>query len=358
MAGSHDGESATVATVGTPGDEGFSLVDALVAKGRMTEAVDVLAARNRRSPTAADAVRLVELRSRATAGNYGEGRTPWPPEYGDPFPGLVQRVPEIPAERLTADVLGGAVLYHGSLIVRGVFSATQVARSVQLIEHVHSLREGVRPGAHEPDGVADAAWYHPLVTDRPKKNEALRQGVAAQGGTWLADSPVATAQILGELEDAGVIPAIAGHLGERPFFSLQKSTLRRSPPVFNLVAWHQDGSFLDRAVRTMNVWVALSPCGGDLPTPGLEIVPKRIAEVLPVDGVMSPHSVSYDLVAEIAADTPTVIPEFAPGDAILFDERCLHRTHLREGMTDIRYALECWFFAPSHQSPNYTPLLV
>jgi hypothetical protein len=154
------------------------------------------------------------------------------------------------------------------------------------------------------------------------------------------------------------IPAIAGHLGERPFFSLQKSTLRRSLPVYNLVAWHQDGSFLDPAVRTMNVWVALSRCGADHPTPGLEFVPTRIPEVLPVDGVMSPHSIPYELVAEIAARCPTVIPEFAPGDAIMFDERCLHRTHLSEGMTETRYALECWFFAPSHRSPNYTPLLV
>ncbi len=161
-----------------------------------------------------------------------------------------------------------------------------------------------------------------------------------------------------ELEQARVIPAIAGHLGERPFFSLQKSTLRRSLPLYNLVAWHQDGSFLDPAVRTMNCWVALSVCGGDRPTPGLELVPKRIPDVLPVDGVMSPHSISYELVAEIAAETPTVVPEFAPGDAMMFDERCLHRTHLTEGMTEVRYALECWFFAPSHCSPDYAPLLV
>jgi hypothetical protein len=80
--------------------------------------------------------------------------------------------------------------------------------------------------------------------------------------------------------------------------------------------------------------------------------------VLPVDGVMTPHSVSYDLVAELAQENPTVIPEFAPGDAILFDQILLHRTHLTEAMTEIRYALECWFFAPSHPASTYTPLLV
>ena len=53
-----------------------------------------------------------------------------------------------------------------------------------------------------------------------------------------------------------------------------------------------------------------------------------------------------------------VIPEFAPGDALMFDERCLHRTHLKLTMTRSRYALECWMFAPSHHTPNYTPLLI
>lgn len=45
-------------------------------------------------------------------------------------------------------------------------------------------------------------------------------------------------------------------------FSLQKSTLRRSAPVHNFSAWHQDGSFLGPTTRAMNVWVALTACGG------------------------------------------------------------------------------------------------
>ena len=60
----------------------------------------------------------------------------------------------------------------------------------------------------------------------------------------------------------------------------------------------------------------------------------------------------------MAADTPTICPEFAPGDALLFDERFLHRTHLSAEMTEDRYALECWFFAPSHPSSGYLSFLV
>ena len=28
-----------------------------------------------------------------------------------------------------------------------------------------------------------------------------------------------------------------------------------------MVAWHQDGAFYDSDVRTMNIWIALTPCG-------------------------------------------------------------------------------------------------
>jgi hypothetical protein len=108
----------------------------------------------------------------------------------------------------------------------------------------------------------------------------------------------------------------------------------------------------------MNVWTALTPCGGDRPTSGLEIIPKRMAEVLPSDSGIVRHSVARTVIDETIAETPPVRPEFEPGDGIVFDERLLHRTYLHENMTDDRYALECWLFAPSHPSPEYLPFLV
>lgn len=345
-------------------------VDRLEAEGKLVEAVDVLAAVNAHGPDPAIEDRLVDLRHRAAKSvDPGPGRSPWPPTYRDPFPELTGQVPEVPAAQLDTEMLGGAVSHHGALIVRGVFSEEAIALGVEAIERTHARQQamasdaaagGARTDASEtgkPGGEDDPrSWYRPFPVDN--RNDGLRQMVAKQGGTWLADSPASAGQLLAELEATGVTGAIRDHLGERPFFSVQKSTLRRSLPSYNLVAWHQDGSFLDEDVRTMNVWVALSPCGGDHPSPGLEVLPRRINEVLPVDGVMSTHSISYDLVDELAAEMPTVIPEFAAGDAIVFDERFLHRTHLTESMTEIRYALECWFFAPSHQATSYTPLLV
>jgi Phytanoyl-CoA dioxygenase (PhyH) len=331
---------------------GMVEADRLVRRGQLVEAVDLLTSVYRTDPEPDLAIRLRDLRHAATSSfDVGPGRTPWPPGYDDPFPDVSGRVPEIGRAELTTDVLGGAVAHHGALVVRGLFDDDMVARSVEAIHRTQDERER---GSANGWGTA---WYRPFASPQ-KRDEGLRRMVAEQGGTWLADSPAGTAQVLDDLASTGAIDVISRHFGERPSFSLQKSTLRRSRPKVKLVAWHQDGSFLDRGVRTMNVWLALSRCGGDYPAPGLEVVPRRMPEVLPVDGELTPHSISFDLIEQVATETPIIRPEFGPGDALMFDERLIHRTYLDHSMTEYRYALECWFFAPSHRSTGYVPFLV
>ena len=353
--------------------EDVDRVESLADAGRVVEAVDLLAAINARGRNPASEIRLLDLRARAAACPAGVGRSPWPPVYPDPFPALDGRIPEVDAEQLTTDTLAGAVSHHGCLIVRGVFSEAHAADLVDVIERAQRSREqaeaqteaGVETGG---DDDAATAWYRPFVGDEVARDDArtmsarrvktLRKQVVNGGGMWLADSPAATARVIDGLAATNVIESVRGHFGERPFFSLQKSTLRRVAPVHKYTSWHQDGSFLDPAVRSMNLWLSFSHCGGNQPTPALEVVPKRVPDILPVDNVMANYAISFDLVREIASDAPTVVPEFAPGDALMFDERFVHRTHLTQTMTRTRYALECWMFAPSHQSPNYTPLLI
>jgi hypothetical protein len=324
----------------------------LVCEGRLVEAVDVLATESRDEPDPMLPVRLLDLRRQAALGYAkGDGRSPWPPAYTDPFPDVTERLPEIDAAELTAEVMGGAVAHHGCLLVRGVLDEGGVARTIAAIDRAQTARD--RPDAERSEGL----WYRPFESsvDVP---QSVRDMVAGQGGTWLADSPAGAALVLDDLKSAGLVAAIAEHFGERPFISLQKSTLRRSLPVNKLTAWHQDGSFLGSEVRTMNVWVALSTCGADHPAPGIEVVPKRVDDILPTEGKLGQSSISFDLVAEIAADAPVTRPEFLPGDGMMFDERFLHRTYLSPDMTDDRYALECWFFAPSHGAEQYVSFLV
>jgi hypothetical protein len=322
--------------------------------GRPVDAIDrlVAASREHRDPTIE--IRLLRFREEAARAVEPEaGRSPWPPVYEDPFPDVVGRVPEIELAELRADVMGGAVAHHGALIVRNLL---EPGHAQHVIEGIHRAKQQRDRNDDPPAGDDErTSWYvqYPLG---PGIN--MRPRVEQFGGIWLADSPANTAFVLDVYAKRGVIPVVAEHFGERPCFSLQKSALRQLAPVFGPTGWHQDGAFLGADVRSMNVWTALSACGGDRPTPGLEIVPKRMAGLLPSDSGIVRNSVASTLIDQTIAETPSVRPEFEPGDGILFDERLLHRTYLPEHMTRDRYALECWLFAPSHPSPEYLPFLV
>lgn len=324
--------------------------DRLVARGLLVEAVDLLAAANRSGPTAELQVRLVELRHRAAQAFRPRGRHPWPPSFADPFPDLIGRPPEIERDALRGEVMGAAIAHHGSLIVRGLFDDEQVARGRQSIR---DARRALEAGGPTGSG-ADYRPFPGLGGPAP----ALRKRAVDHGGVWLADSPAATAQVLDDLERCGATAAIIEHFGERPVFSLQKSTLRRVSPEFRFTGWHQDGSFLGAEVRALNVWVALTPCGEERPAPGLEIVPRRVDELLDTDGGSGSASINGFAVHLVAGQTPVIRPEFDPGDALLFDDRMIHRTYLSEDMTEERLAIECWFFAASHPADNYLTFLV
>jgi hypothetical protein len=320
----------------------------LVRQGRPVDAVDLLAAADRRSRDERIEIRLRDLRRDAAhAIRPAPGKPSWPPPARDPYPGLVGVPPEVQATHLTSELLAGCITHHGCVVVRRLFSENQVSETVE------GLR---RTQARQRQWTGDGdAWYSPIPTDG--RIDALRQRSAERGGTWLADSPAMTARVLDQMEASGALGVAAAYLGERPFFSLQKSTLRCVSPVPSLTGWHQDGSFLDEGVRTVNVWVALSACGGQRPASGLEIVARRLHDILPADSSVYRSYLSPEVVAE-AAEGAFVRPEFDAGDALMFDERLLHRTDLPAGLTDSRYALECWLFAPSHAATGYISLLV
>lgn len=124
-----------------------------------------------------------------------------------------------------------------------------------------------------------------------------------------------------------------------------------------MTGWHQDGAFLSDEIGSFNFWITLSDCGRD--APGLDLVPKRMDSVLPrdPDGVFK-WSLSDGAVERAAGDTPIVRPEFAAGDALLFDHRLVHRTASSSAMPNERYAIESWFFTPSAYPPSQVPLLI
>jgi hypothetical protein len=110
----------------------------------------------------------------------------------------------------------------------------------------------------------------------------------------------------------------------------------------------------------VNVWLALSPCGGGTDASGLELVPRRVAlQPTGTDGAFFTWSVGPDLVDRLVAEVGSGVacPTFAPGDALLFDDRMLHRTAIGQSLSSDRYAIESWFFAPSTYPDDQIPLV-
>src|SRR5690606_21379602 len=158
----------------------------------VVDAVDLLVADQQTSAPPEDAIRLLDLRHEAARSfDTGPGRTPWPPTYDDPFPGVSGRLPEISATELTTEIPAGAVAHHGALVVRQLFDGDRVARAVDAIRTAQRASDAATSA-----GGADPAWYRPFPTGN-QQDVVLRNMVARQGGTWLADSPAATAHFLG-----------------------------------------------------------------------------------------------------------------------------------------------------------------
>ncbi len=284
----------------------------------------------------------------AAAGAYPRRQAVWPPAYPDPFPES-PGIPEITGAALSNHALGGGILHHGGLIVRELFSAPQVAAFREAIDRAFDARDAYHAGT-----AAFGPWY----TQHPKSAAIsdTRPWVEEGGGVWTADSPRVLEMLLDAFRQAGIIDLIEAYMGERPALSIGKSTLRRVP-ITSGTDWHQDGAFLGDSVRAVNLWVALSDCGQD--SPGLDIVAKRLPYVVQsgTHGSIFHWAVGPRMV-EILAEggAPVISPTFAAGDAMLFDHLLLHRTGVRPGMTESRWAIESWFFAPSAFPMDQVPL--
>ena len=309
----------------------------LVGKGRFLEAIATLTSSNRLHRDARIERLLVDLRYRA----FGEEQWPterpvWPERVDNLFPGAL--IPEINAEDLTADRLRSAIANHGSLLVRGLVPTDRVDLLVDDIERVFADFSG-----DSATSSAEGPWfepfpYEPQATERKFRREA--------GGVLAVDSPRAMFDVIETFEMAGIEKVASDYFGERPALLAKKWTLRRVPADARGSQWHQDGAFMGKNIRSLNVWLALSHCGDD--APGLDVVGRRLDRIVETgtDGAFLHWTVGPGAV-ERAAEGTVVRPIFEPGDALLFDHMNLHCTAADAGMTRERYAIEAWLFAPS-----------
>jgi len=319
--------------------------EALLGAGLDHEAVAALRHANRRARHADIEQRLVSLRH--AVGARPRPVAPTPPdrvtsstEHPSPL------TPISPAD-LDVERLRAGLAEHGCVWVRGLIPPDRAA----------ALAGGIDAAlaAFDADDPSDGWYAHFTPNGDEYRVGGRRNWVRRSGAVWTADSPRMLHELTELVDETGVLDLVTSYLGEVPALSANKCTLRRVPTDTN-TGWHQDGAFLGEDVRTLNLWLALGPCGVD--APGLDVVPRRLDRVVETggDGTYFDWDVSPDTVERVADGVAVVRPEFEAGDALLFDHLFLHRTAVAPGMSLERHAMETWFFAPSAYPKGQIPL--
>jgi hypothetical protein len=338
--------------------------EGLKAENKWREAIEFLSASNRDHAQVEIEKYLVDLFLQA-ADNIDFPATATAPPVAAPMRGnptlenAQHKIPEISAQQLCADSLRQAVRDHGHLIVRDFMpqaSAQLVKESIDhaLVARVNSAQAGVTSGEDSP-------WYYSsrhfpgTHVSYSKRNSEKK--FSRTGSMPVVDSPRGLFNVLEIYRQLGLADLLGNYFAEQPLIATRKWMFRLATPLENVDdgiggGWHQDGQFMGESIRTINLWVALSPCGDTTAAPGIALIPRRLDEILEYGtrGARLNWTVGPELVAEIAQQTPMVRPRFEPGDALFFDHLSLHRTGHAPAQTRNRYALESWFYAASSHS--------
>jgi hypothetical protein len=299
-------------------------------------------------------VKLVRARAAALDKlDRNGGPASWPPPARDLFPSFPSP-PDIAYADLTPARLAGGIGRHGSIIVRGLISPARAAQLLADTDRAFAARDAY---AHGAPVRSTTPWYTPLRPRGEQQPRLARKLAQEWAAVYTAESPATFFDLLESYEEAGLCRLMAAHLGEPPLLALTKSTLRRARADSGS-AWHQEAALFGPHVRTCNVWLALTPCGVE--APGLDLAPFRFHSRIITGGTDARFdwTVAPPVAEGLLAGKAAVRPTFAPGDAVLFDEMCLHRTGVEADMPKERCAIESWFFAPSTFPDGWLPLVV
>jgi hypothetical protein len=303
--------------------------------------VERLTAANRARRDRATERRLLRLRHLAGVRLLEAG--PRDPRF--PAPGALpgaERLPEIPAASVTPELLRGGILRDGCLLVRGLVARDDALALAGQIDRAFADRAG------------GGELYEEFEPEARFEVASVRPWIEQGGGVLATDSPAVMFELLELLRAAGVPRLVGDYLGEAPLITVHKTTLRRADPDVG-GSWHQDGAFMGD-VRALNLWLALSRCGDE--APGLDVVPRRVEEVVIEHGAMLDRAETARRARAAAGEVGIARPIFEPGDALFFDELFLHQTASDPSMPNPRFAVESWFFGASAFPADYAPVAV
>ncbi len=324
-------------------------------------AIELLMNANRKQRNKHLEQRLVDLRIEAfRAMQWPAPAINWPPATNGEYRGF-RGLPEIHAGELNIEKLRSGILDAGGLIVRGLMHPELVTTMREAVDNTLAARRDILTGTADED--ADE-WYarSSKVAGGPVQFGSLGgEKYTESGSVWSADSPRAAYQQIEFYKQIGLPQMLREYFNEDAVLSVKKWVLRRvKPNNGNKAGWHQDGRFLGDGIRTVNMWVSLSDCGGDADAPGMDIVagPDKTIYETGTEGAVFDWTVGQGLVDKLD-DTATILcPRFAPGDALFFDHYNLHRTGFGDHHSKDRYALESWFFAASRAPAKQGPLVL
>ena len=295
---------------------------------------------------------LMDRLEAANALRGSSGREPWPPVYPDPFPDLDGGPPEIGPDGVDEATVVGGVRHHGAVVIRGLLDAAEVDRIRTEMDRARDAR--LARDLSEVPADVDPTCFAPF---RPGENTVGQNGKPHL--IRMVDAPRVLAEVLATYRRKGLLDVIESYFDEPPVFTSNKSVLRYlETPKLRLTDFHQDGRFMGADVRAVNVWVTVTDCGTDAPT--LDLVPRREPAIAPTGNGTSGFdwTISEVEAEALAAEGGTAVTRLhlRAGDAVVFDHFLVHRSGHAEGMTEMRKAIESWFFAPSHVPWAYQPL--
>ncbi|MBA6414290.1 phytanoyl-CoA dioxygenase family protein [Parahaliea sp. F7430] len=334
--------------------------DHLLQNADFAAALDCLSQEQVQRPSPELEQKILDIRLAAYAQvDWGNKPEQWPPSHDDRF-AANKGLAEIERSELDCESLAAGVIGAGGLIVRGLLNEQQVDDLKTGIDNTLLARRRLSQGEGE---AGDERWYSrsERIAGGPAQFGSLgAQQYSDHGSVWAADSPKMAFELTALYARLGLQHLLANYFGEPAMLSVKKWVLRKvKPNPEQQAGWHQDGRFLGAGIRTVNMWIALSECGGDAAAPGMDIVADRnkVIHQTGTHGAPFDWTVGPGLVDQITRESPALNPQFQPGDALFFDQYNLHRTGFYPHHRHYRYAVESWFFAASCAPQKQMPLL-
>lgn len=143
--------------------------------------------------------------------------------------------------------------------------------------------------------------------------------------------------------------------GPQAYILLNNSSPRRQGVGYldHAIPFHQDCEFVGNLQQAINLWIPLTPSGGDYP--GLELYVN--GPQYPVFTLQQSQDLRQSIEDQIPAEQ-LWRPEMRPGDILVFSPYTIHRTYLPEACTKTRFSSEIRLVSTPDASGIKSPVIV